>query len=177
MRATLPNAITASRIAAALGLLALVPFSAPWFALYVWCGASDVADGALARRWHLDSAMGARLDGIADAVLAATIAFELLPLVMGQAWLVAWMGGITLVRLASLAVCHRRFGVSSFLHTTANKATGIVSFVAVALVPWCGIAAAAVLPCAMASLSAAEELALMATSDALDLDEKGMFRR
>lgn len=177
MRATLPNAITVSRIAAALGLLALIPFSAPWFALYVWCGASDVADGALARRWHLDDAMGARLDSIADTVLAVVLAFELLPLVMGQVWLAAWVGGITLVRLASLVVCRRRFGVSSFLHTTANKVTGIVSFVAIALVPWCGITAAAVLPCVLASLSAAEELALMATADALDLDEKGMFHR
>jgi len=57
-------------------------------------------------------------------------------------------GWLTLVRLASLAVCHRRFGVVVVsAHPRPHKATGIVSFVAVALVPWCGIAAAAVLPC------------------------------
>lgn len=57
------NLITGSRIAAALLLLFATPLTGAFYALYLWCGVSDMVDGTIARRTHSESRIGERQCG------------------------------------------------------------------------------------------------------------------
>ncbi|MCH3968650.1 MAG: CDP-alcohol phosphatidyltransferase family protein [Atopobiaceae bacterium] len=177
VRAILPDAITISRIAVAPALLLLAPFGTPWFAAFLWCGASDVLDGALARRWRHGSRMGARLDSLSDAVFTLVLLIVLVPLLEWHVWMVVWVIAIAVVRLFSIVTCRLRFGTASLLHTYANKACGVVLFVSIALIPWLGQDVPVVVSCMAATLSALEELVLMATMRMLDLDRASILVR
>lgn len=62
------NIITALRIVGCALLFVWPPLSLPFLLVYAWCGISDVLDGALARRFALQSDFGSALDSIADAL-------------------------------------------------------------------------------------------------------------
>jgi phosphatidylglycerophosphate synthase len=70
-RASLPNALSAFRLVCAPVLLVLAwrGATAPFLALFLVGLVSDVLDGALARRWRQESALGARLDQWGDFAL------------------------------------------------------------------------------------------------------------
>lgn len=170
----LPNALTASRIAASLCLLVCIPFSAAWYALYAWCVISDVLDGLLARRMGVATSNGARFDSAADTVLAFSIAASCAFVLPWQVWMVVWVAIILAVRTAALTVCRIRFGIFSFLHTWANKATGIMLFAMIAALPLAGMQSAAIICCLCATLSSAEELVLMVRMPVFDADCRGM---
>ena len=67
------NLITGSRIAAALLLLFATPLTGAFYALYLWCGVSDMVDGTIARRTHSESRLGERLDSAAVALVMISI--------------------------------------------------------------------------------------------------------
>jgi len=168
-----PDIITASRIIASLCLLAFAPFSVAWFALYAWCGISDVLDGLLARRMGAATPSGARFDSAADVVLVFAVALSCAPALHWQFWMAAWIVVIFAIRMATLVVCRIRFGRFSFVHTWANKATGAVLFLAVAVISLVGLPVAATVCCGFATLSSIEELILMARMPVFDADCKG----
>lgn len=169
-----PNIITASRIIASLCLLAFAPFSVVWYVLYAWCGISDMLDGLLARRMGVATSGGARFDSAADTILVASVTVSCVPILPWQVWMVVWIVVIFVVRMVALAVCHIRFGRFSFLHTWANKATGVVLFGSIAAIPLMGIDIAAILCCACATFSSVEELVLMVRMPAFDADCQGV---
>lgn len=170
-----PDIITISRIVVAAGLLFAAPFSVVWYLLYAWCGISDVLDGFCARKLDTYSPRGARLDSAADCVFVAAVAVGCIPVLAWEPWMVVWIAAIALVRIATLVICHKRFGCISFLHTWANKATGIALFSLFALLPALGLPLVAVLSCTAATFSSVEELLLMARMPTLDLDRKGFW--
>ena len=63
---TLPNFLTALRIAGAACLLFITPLSPAFFIVYTFCGISDVLDGVIARASHSTTEFGAKLDSAAD---------------------------------------------------------------------------------------------------------------
>src|SRR4051812_5104841 len=72
---TLPNQITAARLAMVPLLWVLAVFNRPaWLGMGVAvAGATDVLDGWLSRRWHQTSEFGSRLDSVADHLLAISV--------------------------------------------------------------------------------------------------------
>lgn len=102
---TLPNALTAARIAC-------VPFVAHAIVqghhvtagvLFVAAAATDVVDGALARRWNQTSKLGSFLDPLADKIMVVATSGALawtgaLPLPLVVLWL---LRDVTLVQGAS----------------------------------------------------------------------------
>ena len=60
-------------------LLAFPAFSLGFWALYLFCGRTDMADGPVTRRTGSANAFGARLDTAADAVFLAAALGKLLP--------------------------------------------------------------------------------------------------
>src|SRR5262245_758806 len=71
---TIPNSLTISRIAITLALHPTLYFDhRGWFlAGYLAAALTDVLDGYLARRLHLTSYLGMRLDSFADWLLIAS---------------------------------------------------------------------------------------------------------
>ena len=76
----LPNIITALRIAGSIGLLLCNITGWQFWTLYAICGISDMIDGWLARKLHVESKTGSVLDSIADLSFVACCAIKLLPI-------------------------------------------------------------------------------------------------
>jgi cardiolipin synthase len=75
----LPNLITGARIASTpfLGLLVLHEHYAAALCGCVVVAASDIADGWIARRWALETALGSHLDPLADKLFIGTMCVSL----------------------------------------------------------------------------------------------------
>ena len=180
-RRRLTDAITLSRPVLAVVMVVCRRRHRPVVAAFALGALTDVVDGPLARRLGTASERGARLDSVADvafsaastAVAVGTIAPRWRPVAGRLAALVA------LVRLAAMAVTHRRFGRWSVMHTRLNKASGasLAAVIAAALVrgrmPVTALGAAG----AVASVAALEELVIVATSDRYDPDRRSLVDR
>lgn len=169
------NIITASRFVAALGMVFAAVGSPVFWALYAWCGISDMVDGTIARCTGSESEAGARLDSLADIAFVCICLFKLLPLIPLPAWLIAWIVVIALCKVAAYAsglVLHGRIVA---LHTIANKAAGFLIFATVPLVvfasptlfadsfPFSDPALFAIPVCAVATFAAIQEGHLIRT--------------
>jgi CDP-diacylglycerol--glycerol-3-phosphate 3-phosphatidyltransferase len=177
LRKHIPNAVTCLRILGSAVLLFLKPLSAPFFAVYVFCGATDALDGFLARKTGAVSKKGAMLDSTSDMVFIAAAFWCFLPVLFSMAWILGWIAGILLIRFFSLAVGYIRFRTLACLHTYANKAAGFLLFCFPFLYRLFGPAAAAYPVLAAAYLSAVEEAAVNLTSASLRRDVKSIFTK
>ena len=127
----LPNVISVLRIAGSISLLFCDVKGWPFWSLYVLCGLSDILDGWLARRLHAETEAGAILDSVSDIVFVACCAIRLLPVLEIPAWLWIWAGVIVIIKMVnqiSALFVYKRF---CFLHTVANKLTGLLLFLTV----------------------------------------------
>lgn len=157
MRNAIPNALTASRIAAAAFLL-LAPFGTPLFwALYAWCGISDMADGALARKLDAQSTLGARLDSLADLAFVLAGAYTLLPALPLPTWLIVWVYLIAACKAVGYASGLIMRGTFISLHTLANKAAGFALFVSIPALVVSGNPLLAIPACVIATFAAIQE--------------------
>jgi CDP-diacylglycerol--glycerol-3-phosphate 3-phosphatidyltransferase len=162
----LPNALSIARIAAAPVLvgLALVGAETAYTWLLLPALASDIVDGFIARWFHLQTTLGAKLDSSADLLITiATLigAWLFHPELYRDYWpaLVVFLGAGLLEYLLALL----RYGRLSSFHTWSSKVAGVmlVAFVSVlfldGLVPWLFY-----LAIGLAVLSSLEEYALLA---------------
>jgi len=132
----LPNVLSVLRIAGSIGLLFCKASGWPFWALYVLCGISDMADGWLARKLQAETKTGAILDSVADIVFVACCAIRLLPVWEIPTWLWIWAGMVVLIKIVnqiSSLVVNKRL---CFPHTLANKLTGLLLFLTVPSVFW-----------------------------------------
>lgn len=173
----IPNILTVLRMALAV-LLLFLPLLSGWFLLvYLLAGISDALDGFLARRWGVDSRFGAKLDSAADFLLCGVLLVLFLPAFQWPLWALLWVGAITLLRLITLATCYFKFQQLAFLHTYANKATGFLLLCFPFLMRFLGLEITAILLCAVATLSAVEELLILLISDTLRLNQPTIFSK
>jgi len=151
----LPNVISALRIVGSIGLLFCNVTGWPFWVLYAICGISDMVDGYLARKLHAETKAGAILDSVADIVFVACCAIRLLPTLAIPTWLWIWAGVIVFIKTVnqiSALVVYKRF---CFPHTSANKLTGFLLFLAVPATFWSVIPIAVV--AAIATFAAVQE--------------------
>lgn len=172
----LPNLITFARIVCAVVLL-FVPLGPVFAALYVACGLTDMLDGFLARRLGAQTAFGARLDSAADLLFLCAALVRLWPLLSPGAGVLAWVAGIAALRLAAALAARLRFGRFGFLHTLGNKLTGLLLFLYPLSLPFVSGRGPMYALCAVASLSAAEELAIQLTAPAFHPNRRGLWQR
>ena len=125
----IPNLLSMLRIVLCLPLLMADAMTVPFWTLYVTAGTTDMLDGFLARRWDVESKIGARLDSLADFVFVLAVGFKLFPWLKLPAALWMMIGIIVLVKtvnaISSYVVRHR----IEYLHTKANKLTGFMLFI------------------------------------------------
>lgn len=159
----------------AFALLLFRPLSFWFLLVYAVAGITDLLDGFLARRFHVESSLGARLDSAADFMLCAVLIFVFLPYYRWPLWIVLWIAGIGLLRMLAALVCFSRFHTVAFLHTCSNKLTGILLFLLPFLLWLFNLNTTGILLCSVASLSALEELLIQLTSTTLNLDRVSLF--
>ena len=132
----LPNILSSLRIVGTVVLLLSDVSSILFGALYIVCGISDIADGWLARKLKCVTRTGALLDSVADICFVACCAWKLLPILELPQWLWLWAGVIVAIKVVNQISALVMYGHCCFPHTTANKATGFVLFIAVPMTVW-----------------------------------------
>ena len=128
MRKQIANIITTSRIIGSICLLLCPVFSISFYNIYIYCGITDMADGAIARRTKSDSKLGAILDTVADSVFVAVCFVKILPTMQFPVWLWFWIVIIAIIKIGNFVwvlICNKKL-IS--LHTILNKATGFILF-------------------------------------------------
>lgn len=170
MRKNIPNIITLLRFLGTLCILFLTPLKLPYFAVYTATGITDLLDGLLARKLNSESALGARLDSIADLFFYTVSLVKLLPaLIKILPWYI-WIvvAGILVLRILSYIIAAAKFHRFAAHHTWLNKITGLFVFA----VPYFLITPIAVLFCLLVCLigvlSTVEDLYIHITSSEYD---------
>ena len=173
----LPNLITLSRLVSAILLMPICTFSQAFFAIYTYCGISDVLDGALARKLHCNDEFGARLDSIADIVFYAVMAFKILSVLCSKLTPSIWYIVIAtvIIRIISYTVAAIKYRRFASLHTYMNKLTGFLVFT----VPYILFLPFAESDCMIISvvavIAAMEELIIHAIADEYISDRRTLF--
>ena len=160
---TMANALSTMRVILSVALLAPQALSPAFLALYAAASLTDMLDGFVARRTKTESEFGAKLDSAADLALAVVCLAKILPAVAVPAWLWAWVAAIAAVRAANVAgglVLGKRLVM---LHTTANKAAGLVAFLVPFAIPTFGVVAPSIPACVLATFAAVQEGHLIRT--------------
>ena len=151
------NLITCIRILCAAVLAFLPALSPPFYALYLLAGTTDMIDGLVARRTNTVSALGARLDTLADFAFAAVCLAKLLPLYAPPRWLLVWIAMIAAVKLVNVIsgwVLERRFVA---VHSRMNRLTGLLLFLLPLVLPVVGLRYAGCAVCLIATFAAVQE--------------------
>ena len=125
----IPNILSASRIALCLPLLLVDAMTLPFWVLYLIAGLTDILDGFLARRWGVESKFGARLDSLADFVFVLAVGYKLFPWLKLPVALWMMIGLIALVKASNAFSVYLVKQRIEFLHTKANKLTGLLLFI------------------------------------------------
>lgn len=172
-----PNIITCLRILSSIVLLFLKPLSMLFFLVFIFCGATDILDGYVARKTGNTSKAGAVLDSVADMVFVAVALFIFMPIIPFTTWIVYWIIGIASIRIFSLAVGYIKYRTFAGLHTYANKATGFILFCFPLVYQICRINEIVYFVLVIGTLSAIEEVAINITSLSLNRDTKSIFTK
>jgi len=138
-------------------------------------GFTDIADGVFARKLKQQSALGAKLDSIADFVFAAVIACVIMTNIELPFWMWVWFGIIAILRFVCYGIGFYKYHTFTALHTYLNKAAGALLFAAPLLYVLCGLKATGIILIIIAFASAFEETVMIIRSKTLNRDCKGLF--
>jgi cardiolipin synthase len=174
-----PNSLSSLRLAAVplLAGLAFAGREAPFTWILVPALLTDIADGLIARAFHLESRLGAMLDSVADTGLMFVALYGVWvfhpEVLRGDAWLCGTAVALWIVEdLAALA----RYGRLSSFHTYSSKVVAnLLGFFVgwlflFGFVPWMLYLAAGA-----SILASLEELALIALLPRWRADVRGLW--
>ncbi|MDC7126676.1 MAG: CDP-alcohol phosphatidyltransferase family protein [Spirochaetales bacterium] len=126
---SIPNIISISRIILSLLLLCLFKNPVMFVVIYLLAGLSDILDGFIARRYRLESDLGARLDSLGDLVFYIILGVYL---VIEQRDLLLFylipIAAVFITRILSLILGLARHKKLTLIHTIANKTAGLLIF-------------------------------------------------
>ena len=168
-----PNALSILRIPLALSILTVKPFSVLFYVLYILCGATDALDGLIARKYNASSALGAKLDSIADFVFFGAALYVFLTALVIPAFLVLWAIVVVAVRFMGLGRAYGKYKEWAALHTYAYKLAGFVFFFFPFLAAWLSTVTAGIMLCGISTLATAEEIYINTHAEVLDVNIKG----
>ena len=141
------------------------------------CGLSDILDGFIARKMNISSKSGAILDSVADLIFIAVMLLIFVPILSFELWLLIWITAIAVIRLSSLIIGFIKYQAFAYLHTYANKITGVVLFCFPVLYHLTDLTITGMVLCSIASLSALEEFVITIKEKELNRNIFGLFIR
>ncbi len=163
MKKQIANMITGFRILCSIVLIFLSAFSVQFYIVYLVCGLSDMADGAVARRTNSTSSFGSKLDTAADIIFVAAAMTKLLPQLHLPMWLWIWVAVIALIKLANIAFgLVLRIGLVS-VHSVMNKVTGLLLFLLPLTLSLVELKYSSAVVCSAATFAALQEMYYLLT--------------
>ena len=157
MKKHIANIITGSRIIFSLPLI-LIPLSSAWFyVFYLFCGFTDMIDGAVARRTGTAGKFGAHLDTVADFAFMLVCSIKILPLVQISSWLWTWIIIVALTKIFHIALVFIRKKKLISIHSVLNKITGFALFLFPLTLTFLEITYSIATICALATIATAQE--------------------
>ena len=162
MKKNIANIITGSRIIFSLPLL-FIPLSSAWFyVFYLFCGLTDMIDGAIARKTGTVSNFGARLDTVADFVFMFVCSIKILPLMHIPVWLWVWIIIVALIKIfnITLVFIHTKKLIS--IHSVLNKTTGFALFLLPLSLTFVETTYSVATICVLATIAAIQEVYFIA---------------
>ena len=158
MKKHIANIITGSRIVFSSSLL-FIPLSSAWFyALYLFCGLSDMIDGTVARRTSSASEFGARLDTLSDFVFMTVALIKFVPHFHIPVWLWIWIGIIAMIKLGNAALGFVRTKELISPHTLLNKIVGLLLFLLPMTISFVDLTYTLPIVCVTAAIAAIHEV-------------------
>lgn len=167
----IPNVITLIRVILSIVLLFIEPLSLLFYIIYILCGFSDVLDGFIARKFKITSLFGSKLDSVADITFFTVLIIIFIPIIELNSWLLVWIGIIVFLRIVLLAFVYKKYHTCAFLHTYANKLTGVTLFLFPLIYPMLSV----VIILILATYSVIEEFIINIKSKKLMRDVKSIF--
>jgi len=128
----IPNILSLSRIPLSVAMIFLAKYPNVFIGVYAAAGIADVLDGMLARRFHWESKLGAKLDSAGDvtflvcAVLSAFIGLH--GRLRFESYIYIAVGAIALVRAANLIFTRIKFRQWGTIHNLFAKYAAVPIF-------------------------------------------------
>jgi len=183
MKKHVPNIISCFRIVGSFGMIFLRKEPVWFVALYMACGLSDVLDGFLARKYHLESELGTKLDGLGDAsfyivAFGCLIFGKMVDLSLNLAMMVG-IAAIAVSKLICLIMTRVKFKQWNSMHTTLLRWIGVFFFVCIPVSVLMGYlpTAMTVSIIAVSILCFVEEGIIVLVSDEYDPSRRILFQR
>ena len=157
MKKHIANIITGCRIFGSALLLFFPVFSVQFYILYLFCGFTDMIDGAIARKTNSTSEFGSRFDTVADFVFVAVSLIKILPAIQLPKFLWIWLSVIAIIKFSNImmGIIYKKKLIS--LHTIMNKITGILLFLLPLTLHFIELKYSSVVVCSIATFSAIQE--------------------
>lgn len=173
----IPNLLTTLRLLSAAALIFVEPLSATFLVIYTLAGVSDALDGFIARAAGCTSALGAKLDSLADLSFYAVMLLKVFPVMtmLLPSWIWYYVGAVLLVRLVSYSVAAIKFRRFASIHTYLNKTTGLFMFLTPYIISTELFTGFSVFLCSVAALASLEELTVHATNREYIPEQKTLF--
>ncbi|WP_152800497.1 CDP-alcohol phosphatidyltransferase family protein [Alkalibaculum sporogenes] len=171
------NVISISRILISLSLLFIDWHSWQFIYVYLMCGISDLLDGYIARKTKTQSLLGAKLDTVGDMIMFAVVLYIFAPVITFTHTLIIWLLAILSIRVLSLIIVFIKYNIFAMLHTISNKITGLLLFFIPMVIGSPLENPLIYFVCAIASVSAIEELIIHVTSKEIEVNSKSIFKR
>ena len=130
MMKNIANYISISRIVMSILLLVTKTLTLPFIIIYLYCGVSDMVDGYIARKSKNTSKIGEKLDSIADIIFVIVSIFKIMPFLNLPNGIIIWIIIIALIKIYNVIYAYICYKNLIFLHTIANKYTGLILFIA-----------------------------------------------
>nr|WP_312578038.1 CDP-alcohol phosphatidyltransferase family protein [Sedimentibacter sp.] len=172
-----PNCISFSRIVLSLVLIFIKPLSNEFYVIYIICGFSDMIDGLIARKTGTTSIIGEKLDSAADMIMIFVLLLVLFPTINPSNKVIIWTIIIGIVRLAAIGAAFVKYKTFASIHTYGNKITGLILFLFPIFIPFIRTDVIIYIICAVASVSAVEELIIQLTSNKLQANVPSLFSK
>jgi len=172
---SIANYISIGRIFLTLTLALAKPLSTVFFAIYLVCGVSDVIDGYIARKTDTVSRLGTKLDSGADLIMVVVTMIVLYPFIHPTVQIIVWIVIIGIIRVVSMIVVFVKYKTFEILHTYGNKITGLMLFAFPLSFAFDQSDVLMYIICAVASVSAIEELFIHLSSNELLTNKKSIF--
>ncbi len=170
------NCISLIRIPLAIAMLFNYSNNKMLFILLLIAGLSDILDGYLARKLHLTSKIGAKIDTIADFATFIVITYILVLNLYTITKFIYFVIFIMLLKAICLLICYIKYKDISFRHTLLNKLTGFVFIVTTLFYFLTLNYNCYFIVISLAILSSIEEIIINILSNKLDLDLKSIFK-